>query len=150
MFTVDASVHISALNPHEADSAASVQFLDLVQVHEIPVFNPMLLIVEVAAAVARRLSDPERALELSSALRDLPHQTLVPLDEVLLGHAVALAVAARLRGADAIYAAVAQHYGTTLVTLDNQQLERLPPLLKTACPGDLLDSLVAGSIGTTA
>jgi predicted nucleic acid-binding protein len=108
------------------------------------VFNPILLLVEVAAAVARRLGDPERVLELSGALHDLPCQTLVPLDEVLLDRAIALAVTARLRGADAVYAAVAQRYGTTLVTLENQQLQRLPPLLRTAGPVDLLRELAAG------
>lgn len=144
MFTIDASVHVSALNPHETDWVESMRFLELVQAQEIPVFNPMLLVVEVAAAIVRRLGDSERALALSAALRDLPHQTLVPLDERLLHHAVTLAVAARLRGADAVYAAVALQYGATLVTLDGQQLERVSPFVKTACPADLVRGLASG------
>ena len=38
----------------------------------------------------------------------------------------------------AVYAAVAQRYGTTLVTLDRQQLERLPPTVPTTRPTDAL------------
>lgn len=139
MYTVDASVHVSALNPAEADSADSQAFLARVQQQHVPLFCPTLLLVEVASAVARVLGDAERAAALAAALRDWPNQTLVPLDRALASRAASLAASARLRGADAVYAAVAQQYGTILVTLDRQQLERLPPMVKTAPPSDLVD-----------
>ena len=138
MYTVDASVHVSALNPAEADSASSRAFLALVQREQIPLFCPTLLLVEVAAAVARALGDAGRAVALATALRGWPNQALVPLDEGVAVRAVDLAATAQLRGADAVYAAVAQQYGTTLVTLDRQQLERLQPLVRTARPEDVL------------
>jgi predicted nucleic acid-binding protein len=144
MYTIDASVHMSALNPAEADSATSQAFLTLVRQHRIPLFCPTLLLVEVAAAVARAFDDADRAVALAHALRGLPNQTLVLLDEDLADRAVALAATARLRGADAIYAAVAQQYGTTLITLDRQQLDRLPPLVSTALPADVLNEMEAG------
>ena len=141
MYTIDASVHISALNPAEADSAISQAFLALVRQHRLPLFCPTLLLVEVAAAVARAFDDTGRAVALADALRSLPNQTLVPLDETLADRAVALAATARLRGADAIYAALAQQYGTTLITLDRQQLDRLPPQVRTARPADVLSEM---------
>ena len=144
MYTIDASVHISALNPAEADSATSQAFLALVRQHRVPLFSPTLLLVEVAAAVARAFDDTDRAVALAEALRGLPNQTLVPLDEALADRAVALAATARLRGADAVYAAVAQQYGTTLITLDRQQLDRLPPLVHTALPANVLSEMEAG------
>jgi predicted nucleic acid-binding protein len=49
-------------------------------------------------------------------LRGQDHHTLVPLDEALAERAATLAASARLRGADAVYGAVAYEYGTTLVT----------------------------------
>ncbi len=143
MYTLDASVHISALNPTEADSVSSQAFLAQVQRQRLPLFCPTLLLVEIAAAVARAFGEVERAVVLATALRGWSNQTLVSLDEALTDRAVNLAARARLRGADAIYAAVAQRYGTTLVTLDRQQLERLPPLVKTARPGDVLRDLPA-------
>jgi predicted nucleic acid-binding protein len=142
MYTVDTSVHISALNPAESGSADSRVFLAHVQDQHIPLFSPTLLVVETAAAVARALDDTERAVALAAVLHDWPNQMLVPLDEALAERAANLAAAVRLRGADAVYAAVAQQYGTTLVTLDRQQLERLPPLVRTACPSDVLRTLV--------
>lgn len=138
MYTIDASVHLCALNPSEVHSAASRAFLEFVQQQEVPLFCPTLLLVEVAAAVARVFDDAERAAALAGALRGLPNQTLVPLDHALADRAVRLAAVARLRGADAVYAAVAEHYRTTLVTLDRQQLDRLPPEVKTSRPAEAL------------
>ena len=143
MYTIDASVHVSALNPAEIESGSSRAFLTLVQEHHLPLFCPTLLAVEVAAAVARALNDVERAIALAAALRGWPNQTLVPLDEALADRAINLAASARLRGADAIYAAVAQQYGATLITLDRQQLERLPPVVRTICPADALSETQA-------
>lgn len=137
MYTIDASIHVSALNPTEADSNDSRAFLAWVQQQHVPLFCPTLLLVEIAAAIARALGDAERAVALAGAIRSWPGQTLVPLDEALASRAAALAATAQLRGGDAVYAAVAQQYGTTLVTLDRQQLERLPPFVKTAQPADL-------------
>ncbi len=137
MYTIDASVHVSALNPTEADSAGSRAFLAWVQQQHIPLFCPTLLLVEIAAAVARVLGDAERAVALAEVIRGWPDQTLVSLDGALASRAVDLAATAQLRGGDAVYAVVAQQYGTTLVTLDRQQLERLPPLVKTARPANL-------------
>jgi hypothetical protein len=37
-----------------------------------------------------------------------------------------------------VYAAVAQQHGATLVTLDRQQLERLPAVLHVLSPADAL------------
>lgn len=138
MYTIDASVHVSALNPTEAGSADSQAFLAQVQRQRVPLFCPTLLLVEVAAAIACVLDDIGRAVALAMELRGWPNQILVSLDEPLADRAADLAATARLRGADAVYAAVAQQYGTVLVTLDRQQLERLPPVVKTARPADVL------------
>ncbi len=138
MYTIDASVHVSALNPTEAGSADSRAFLAQVQRQRVLLFCPTLLLVEVAAVIARVLGDAGRAVALAMELRGWPNQTLVSLDEPLADRAADLAATARLRGADAVYAAVAQQYGTVLVTLDRQQLERLPPVVKTARPADVL------------
>ncbi len=77
-------------------------------------------------------------MALAAALRGWPNQTLVPLDEALADRAANLAATAGLRGADAIYAAVAQQYGTMLVTFDRQQLGWLSSVVQTARPADVL------------
>ena len=60
------------------------------------------------------------------------------LDYAFADVAAELAATARLRGADAVYGAVAREFGTTLATLDRLQLERLSAEVRTARPADVL------------
>ena len=145
MYTIDASVHVSAYNPAEAQSAVCPAFLERMQENRVTVFSPTLLPVEVAAAVAGGIGDRDRALALAAALRGIPNQLLIPLDDALADRAARLAATARLRVADAVYAAVAQQYNTTLVTLDRQQLEQLPPLVRVIRPTEALCQMAAVS-----
>jgi predicted nucleic acid-binding protein len=69
------------------------------------VFSPTLLLVEVAAAVARNKNDAAQGMAAAQAVRGLPGQVWVPLDGTLTDEAVRLAAELRLRDADAIYAA---------------------------------------------
>ena len=48
--------------------------------------------------------------------------------------AVEIAANNRLRGSDAVYAAVALRFGTELITLDREQLGRLPKVLSVREP----------------
>ena len=140
-FVIDASVHLNALNPAEAGSATSQALLERLFHRPWPILSPTLLLVEVAAAVARVLDDTDRGLEVAQAIQVLPGQVWVPLDEPLALEAARLAASHRLRGADAVYAAVAHRYGATLITLDHQQLRRLPPTVSVMSPAEALERI---------
>ena len=141
MYTLDASVHINALNPAEPGSAASQACLQQLLAQRQTIFSPTLLLVELAAAAARALNNAALALELTQAVRGLPGQVWVSLDADLAAEAAQLGAEARLRGADAIYAAVARRYGATLITRDRQQLERLAALVSVMTPEDVVAML---------
>jgi len=141
MFVLDASVHLNALNPAEAGSAESQVFLERLFGKPWPVLSPTLLLVEVAAAVARIFNDPARGQAMAQVIHGLPGQVWVALDESLAWEAVRLAAEHRLRGADGVYAAVARRYGAILVTLDRQQLERLRASLEVLTPAEALARL---------
>jgi predicted nucleic acid-binding protein len=137
VFTIDASVHLNALNPNEDGSTESQAFLARIYQDGLPVYSPTLLLVEVAAAIARVFNNPAQGIALSQALRLLPGNTWIPLDDVLADEASRLGAEQRLRGSDAVYAAVARRHQTTLVTVDRQQLERLSPILRVRKPGEV-------------
>ncbi|MEM7586639.1 MAG: PIN domain-containing protein [Acidobacteriota bacterium] len=144
--TLDASVHLNALNPHEGGSIESQQLIaaihgDIRLAHEI--FVPMLLLVEVAASTARIFDDTDRGLEASEAIRHLPCQTFVPLDESLSNLSCELAATHRLRGADSIYGAVARRFDSLLVTRDREQLNRLGPSVRVCTPAAALEQLAS-------
>ncbi|HWQ15191.1 MAG TPA: PIN domain-containing protein [Roseiflexaceae bacterium] len=65
------------------------------------------------------------------------------LGDALAQHAATLAAAHPLRGADAVYAAVAHHFGATLVSRDREHLTRLPAVVPVLHPTDALARLQA-------
>ena len=123
-YTVDASVFVNAFNPHEDGHAESLQMLAAVQERGDPIIVPTLLLPEIAASVARASDDTAGAWKYANATAALPHLTLVTLTPALARQAADLAATHRLRGADAVYLAVARRYGTTLVSRDDEQRTR--------------------------
>ena len=123
-YTIDASVFVNAFNPHERGHAESLQILAEIQERGDPIIVPSLLVAEIASAVARASDDTIGALQYANATAALPHLTLVSLTPVMAGRAAELAATYRLRGADAVYLAVARRYATTLVSRDDEQLKR--------------------------
>ena len=132
--TVDASVFVNAFNPTEVGSDQSLEFITKLRSEGIPIIQPTLFLPEVIASVARKKGDARLALKLANELRDFSSLTLVTLDESLADFASEVAANHRLRGSDAIYAAVALRFGTELITLDREQLGRLPNVLAVRSP----------------
>ena len=135
-YTVDASVFLNAFNPYEAGHEESHRLL--AQMQAIPIIVPTLLLPEVAAAVSRGRDDADLARRFSANLRHLPHLFLVPLDQTLADQAADIAAQHRLRSSDAVYAAVALRFGSTLVTLDREQRERVAAVIPTCLPAEAL------------
>lgn len=123
-YTVDASVFINAFNPHEEGHTESLAILTAIQQAGDPVVVPTLMLAEIAAAVARASNDSAGALQYANAAAALSHLTLIPLTAATARQAAELAAHHRLRGADAVYVAVARRYGTALISRDNEQLAR--------------------------
>jgi predicted nucleic acid-binding protein len=132
--TIDASVFVSAFMPMESAHQASREFMLNVREHAIPIIVPFLVLPEISAALARGLGKPGAAIAFVRELRNLPNITFVDLDENIADLAVDVAANNRLRGSDAVYGAVALRFGTELITLDNEQLDRLPKLIAVRAP----------------
>ena len=138
---IDASVFLNAFNPGEEGHEISKEMLARLQANGVPLIAPTLLLPEIAAAIQRGQDNPDLARQFTTALSHLPHLTLVPLDQLLAQQALDIAAFYRLRGSDAVYAAVAQRFAYPLVTLDRQQNDRVASTLKTFYPAELLPEL---------
>ncbi len=132
--TVDASVFVNAFSPDEEGSDESMALLTQLSKEKIPLIQPTLFLPEVAASIARKQDDTDAAIELERELRSFLEITLIDLDEDLADFASEIAAKHRLRGSDSVYAAVALRFGTELLTLDREQLERLPKVLSVRKP----------------
>jgi predicted nucleic acid-binding protein len=135
--TIDASVFLNAFNPYEAGHDESHRLLAHLQANAIPIVVPTLVLPEVAGTIARGCQDPALAREFSRALSHLPHLVLVALDATLAQRASEVAAEYRLRGSDAVYATVAIQFGSTLVTLDHEQRDRVAKVIATRRPSEV-------------
>lgn len=77
-------------------------------------------------------------ISTAANLRKLPHLVLTPLDETLARQAADIAAQHRLRGSDAVYAAAALRFGSTLVTLDLEQRARVANVIPSRLPAEAL------------
>ena len=132
--TIDASVFVSAFTPTESAHQISKTFMMSVREQSVPIIVPILVLPEISAVIARGQGKPELGIAFANELKKFPNITLIDLDESLASLAVEVAAQHRLRGSDAAYAAVALRFGTQLVTLDREQLERLPKVLSVRAP----------------
>jgi predicted nucleic acid-binding protein len=138
MLTIDASVWVNADSPAEPESASSRAFLDQVAATGTTIVVPTLLRVEVAAAISRTRKDAALAREYSEKLATLPFVRWISLDASLAERAAALAADHGVRGADAVYAAVAMAHGCDLVSLDREHFTRLASVLQVRTPSQSL------------
>jgi predicted nucleic acid-binding protein len=132
--TVDASVFVSAFTPTETAHQASKAFMLSIRQQAAPIIVPVLVLPEISAALARGQNKPDLGKAFVQELKNFPNTTFIDLDSSLADLAVEVAANHRLRGSDAVYAAVALRFGTQLITLDREQLERLPKVLDVRVP----------------
>jgi predicted nucleic acid-binding protein len=122
VIVVDASVWVSRLVPQDVHHAASRQWLEERAAAGRDLVAPVLLLLEVAGAIARRTGEPALGRRAARDLLRVPGLRVVPLDRRLGLAATRLAADLRLRGADAAYVATAARLGVPLFTWNREQL----------------------------
>ncbi|NPA91741.1 MAG: type II toxin-antitoxin system VapC family toxin [Chloroflexi bacterium] len=132
---VDASVWVSALVPQDVHHTRSREWLEERLREGVLLVAPVILLAEVAGAIARRTGDPSLGERATEMILSLPTLRLVPVDDRVGGEAARLAARLRLRGADALYVAVASLLGVPLITWDREQQERCQTVVRTSSPG---------------
>lgn len=132
--TIDASVFVSAFIPTEPAHQASKIFMVSVREQSVPIIVPILVLPEISAALSRGQGKPELGKAFVQELRNFPNTTFIDIDDTVANLAVDIAANNRLRGSDSVYAAIALRFGTELITLDREQIERLPNVLSVRSP----------------
>jgi predicted nucleic acid-binding protein len=135
---VDASVWVSRFLGHDAHHAASVQWFRLIRAERAEMFEPNLLLPEFAGAIARHTGRATDATESLERFRAIPNVSVHEIDRGLATLAADLAAQLRLRGADALYAALASTLGIRLVTWDRELRDRARSVIEVSTPAELL------------
>ena len=124
MTVTDASIWVSRFLPEDAFHAASREWLMKAAGEGSSLVAPASLLPEVAGAIARRTGSTRLGYQAVQQIRQVPHLQLVALDADLCDFAAEVASTNRLRGADALYVAVAHQLQTDLASWDEEQIER--------------------------
>ena len=118
---VDASIWVARLVPQDEFHLLCKEWLDEQRTAGVMLISPTLFLVEVAGAISRRTGDSALAEYAIQKLKQSPALRLVEMNQEVVETAISLAANLGMRGADAIYVAVAQHLNLSLVTLDEDQ-----------------------------
>jgi predicted nucleic acid-binding protein len=132
---IDASVWVAALLARDLHHREASSFLKLLVSEGTTTSAPALALPEVAGAIARQTDDPGVASKAVSFLRRQDWVRVAAVDDALAASAAALAAQQRLRGADAVYLALAVMDNTPLITLDAEMLKRAPAGVPVFTPG---------------
>ncbi len=135
---LDASGWVAALIKKEQHHAESALFLSRLVQDRRTAFVPNFVLAEVAGAIARQSRDTAHAETGLRFMRTQDWLSIHPFTESQGETAAAIAAQQFLRGADAVYVALARQLGTPLVTWDKELLERAAAVVSTLTPSEWL------------
>ena len=134
MPVIDASVYVALANDGDPYHDRCFKWFESSVREQQPMAAPGLLLVEVAASIRRLTGSSKLAHRVLSELQEDELIELYPLTAARSEAAAKLAASIGVRGADAVYLALAEELGEALITLDRQQLERSRGVVDVARP----------------
>ncbi len=137
---VDASVWVASVLDKDAHHRVSLAFMHRFVKEQQIATVPLLVWAEIAGAVARRTGDTERGMKVAELIAAKNWVRGVPLDAALASESMRLAARLRLRGADAVYVALAAACREPLLTLDAEMLERARGVAEALTPEQWLQT----------
>ena len=121
---VDASVWVARFLAADRHHGVAMACITALLERESRLVIPVLAWPEVAGAIARRTGVAANGHNAVGIIRALRWIESSPMDQSLAHEATQIAGSRRLRGADAVYVALAVMRRVPLITLDAEMLER--------------------------
>jgi predicted nucleic acid-binding protein len=137
---IDASVWVAVFRAGDVHHESGMAFLEAALARGAELHVPNLALVEVAGVFARQSAAGAAARRTVRALKSLPGLQRHYLDDGLTEKAWTLAARCRLRGADAVYVALAALLRAPLISLDREMLDRGKQVVRTLTPEDWLQA----------
>ena len=134
MIVIDASVWVSFFVQQDVNHTSTKTWVIKTLSARVPIAAPNLLLAEVGGAISRRLGSANIGNKVINQLFSVPTLHLVSIDHTLAIQASRIAAKHQLRGADAIYIAVAADLNIPLISWDREQNTRASSLVNTYTP----------------
>lgn len=136
---IDASVWVAAFLPQDHHHVDAASLLRQLVERDLPASIPLLALAEIAGAIARRSNSTTTAEAVLDFLTRQVWLECVDIDHALGDVAARVAARYRLRGADAVYVALAISRQQVLITLDAEMSDRSPDSLEVLNPRQWLE-----------
>ena len=137
---VDASVWVARFLDVDRHHGVAMACITALLERESRLVIPVLAWPEVAGAIARRTGAARDGHDAVDILRALRWIESIPMDQSLAYQAAKIAGSLRLRGADAVYVALAVARKEPLITLDTEMLERACEVTEVLTPEQWLQT----------
>lgn len=131
---VDASVWVAIFRENDVHHGASIEFLDWAVANQQELNIPNLALAEIAGVFARQTGKARLASRTVRTVLALPRLQRHGLNDALADRAAVLAANCKLRGADAVFVALAEALDQPLITLDREILERSSLVVEVEAP----------------
>jgi predicted nucleic acid-binding protein len=131
---VDASVWVAIFRDNDVHHGGSVAFLDAAVTKQQDLHIPNSALAEIAGVFVRQTGKARLATRTVRAVLALPRVKRHALNDALADRAASLAARCKLRGADAVYVALAEALDQPLITLDQEILDRSSDVIGTSTP----------------
>lgn len=134
--TIDANVWVGALDVRDPLSENCRSCLLTVAENSASLYSPLLLPVEVASALGRKTRDARHGRSAARWVRGFCGHLWQPLSEETAEVAERFAATLFLRGADAVYVAVAHLSDAVLLTYDAEVIDRASQTVRVMTPDE--------------
>ena len=134
MIVVDATVWVSRLVRGDDYHNVTRRWLDAAAARNERIVAPALVLAEIAGAISRRTGNPALGARAAASFQQLSFLRLLRMDSRLAVTAARVAAELHLRGADAVYVAIALELGIPLLTWDAVQRERAGGVIDVRTP----------------
>jgi predicted nucleic acid-binding protein len=128
--TLDSSVLVAALRKNEKKHSESLRLLQQIKEGKYTAIEPYSVLIEVVAAIRRRTNSRDLAEKVKMDFLNIGNLIFVDIDSTLAENAATTAAQIGIRGMDAIVIQTAIEYSASLVSLDNEMLEKAKPVVK--------------------
>jgi len=122
--TLDSSVIVASLREQEEKHEVCRHLLRRVKNGEFVALEPYTVMVEVVAAIRRRTGSEHLAEMIKSGLENIDSITFLDMISSRADDAANIAKETGVRGMDAIVIQIAKEFGSPLISLDMEMIER--------------------------
>ena len=129
--TLDSSVIVASLREQEEKHVVCKRLLERVKNGEFVALEPYTVLVKVVAAIKRRTGSESLAERVKGGLEDISSIIFMDMISSRADDATKIAKETGVRGMDAIVIQIAKEFGSPLVSLDMEMIERSKSVVTT-------------------